>query len=103
MLNAEVFNVYVDQNKHWLWTLTAEGITKIKLEDQEATVSPLVSITVIRVLGKPDTNSYNKPLVQYNSAQNSIGFTFAGASFIDEKKFVINTRSKALIKTGVTR
>jgi signal transduction histidine kinase/ligand-binding sensor domain-containing protein len=87
LLNAEVFTVAVDPDGHFVWALTAEGLTRLQKTDQPGTAAPLITITSVNVLGKPDSNALTQNTrVQYPSSENSIGFSFAGASFIDEKK-----------------
>jgi signal transduction histidine kinase/ligand-binding sensor domain-containing protein len=87
LLNAEVFTVAVDPDKHSIWALTAQGLTRLETSDHRDPSAPLITITSVNVLGKPDSNALAQTgRVQYPSSQNSIGFSFAGASFIDEKK-----------------
>jgi signal transduction histidine kinase/ligand-binding sensor domain-containing protein len=86
LLNAEVFNVTVDPDGHSIWALTAQGLTKLETAQRMNSIAPLITITSVNVLGKPDTNALSQQgRVPYPSSRNSIGFSFSGASFIDEK------------------
>lgn len=87
LLNAEIFNIGVDAKNKIIWTLSAQGITKLQINAAENKVLPLINITGIHVLGKPDSVALLSKLpVRYQYSQNSLGFSFAGASFIDEKQ-----------------
>lgn len=87
LLNAEVYGVTVDPNGQSVWAVTAQGLTQLYIGEAKKTVAPLINITAVTVLGKPDTNALVKQeRLRYSSSQNSIGFSFAGASFIDEKR-----------------
>lgn len=87
LLNAEVFNIAVDENNNCLWALTSHGVTKLQISPSEKSIAPLINIIGINILGKPDSFALlSKQNIKYSYTQNSIGFTFAGASFIDEKK-----------------
>ena len=87
LLNAEVFSIAVDAKNDVVWALTAQGLTKAGTGSDEKTPPPLINITGINVLGKPDPDALlSNFLIKYSYTQNSIGFTFAGASYIDEKK-----------------
>src|SRR5439155_25135608 len=71
----------------YVWMLSSQGVTKMQIDEKEETVLPLINITGINVLAKPDTAClFSGNVIQYSYAQNSIGFSFSGASFIDEKK-----------------
>lgn len=87
LLNAEVFNLWVDAANDAVWSLTAEGVTKLQIHENEKTISPLINLTAITVLGKVDTAAIHAGSeIKYSNNQNSLGFSFAGASFIDEKR-----------------
>lgn len=87
LLNAEIFNIGVDAKNKIIWALSAQGITKLQINAAENKVPPLINITAINVLGKPDSMALLSTLpVRYQYSQNSLGFSFAGASFIDEKQ-----------------
>lgn len=93
LLNAEVFSIAVDAKKKLVWALTAEGITKLPIDAQWTTVPPQVNITSVNVLGKPDSLALaTEAPVQFPFSKNSIGFSFAGASFIDEKRTLYKYR-----------
>ena len=99
LLNAEVFSIAVDARNDVIWALTAQGLTRMKINGSSATAPPLVNITAVDVAGHPDTSAFN--LIQpakYNYSQNSIRFEFAGASFIDEKnisyKYILEGHNK---------
>ncbi|MGZ5190476.1 MAG: ligand-binding sensor domain-containing protein, partial [Flavisolibacter sp.] len=87
LLNAEVFNLWIDAKNDVVWSLTAEGVTKLQIHDVDKPISPLINLTAITVLGKSDTAAINATTeIKYSNNQNSIGFSYAGASFIDEKR-----------------
>lgn len=87
LLNAEVYSVAVDPNGKYVWALSAQGLTQLQIDGAKRTVPPLIDLTAVTVLGKADTNALmQQETVRYSSSQNSIGFSFAGASFLDEKK-----------------
>jgi hypothetical protein len=78
----------VDKKKRFIWAATGQGVNRLSFQ-QEKIAPPLVNITSITVLGEQDTNALNSPgMVHYSYNNNSIGFSFAGASFIDEKKIL---------------
>lgn len=87
LLNAEVYSCSSDTKNGLIWSLTSEGITSLPFKINENNIPPLINITAINILGKPDTEAlYSNKVVSYSNAQNSIGFRFTGLSFIDEKK-----------------
>lgn len=87
LLNAEVYSVAVDPGGQSVWALSAQGVTQFQTDTKKKSVPPLINLTSISVLGKTDSNAFlQRKRVQYSSSQNSIGFSFAGASFIDEKR-----------------
>ena len=85
LLNTEVYAVAVDQTKK-VWALSSQGVTKLETETGETVVPPLVTIMTVNVLGRPDTNASFQSINHYSYNENSIGFSFAGASFTDERK-----------------
>ena len=88
ILSSEVFSIAFDDIRKELWALTIEGISRINISQAKVgKTPPLVNLTAISVLGKHDTAAlYMTTEKKFSSTQNSIGFVFAGASFIDEKK-----------------
>lgn len=95
LLNAEVFSLLVDKKKDIVYTLTVQGITKLQITSGEKTLPPLINMVAITVVGKLDTTVlFRQSLTKYPYSKNSIGFSFAGASFIDEK----NIRYKYMLQ-----
>lgn len=95
LLNAEVFSLLVDTKKDIVYTLSVQGITKLQITSVEKTLPPLINMVAINVVGKPDTAAlYSQSLTKYPYSKNAIGFSFAGASFIDEK----NIRYKYMLQ-----
>lgn len=87
LLNAEVYSIAIDPKRQSVWALSAQGLTQFQINNKKKSVPPLINLTAINVLGKPDTTALlQQQRVRYSSSRNSIGFTFAGASFLDEKK-----------------
>jgi signal transduction histidine kinase/ligand-binding sensor domain-containing protein len=87
LLNAEVYFCQPDSKRNLIWCLTSEGVTSLPFEIEENVPSPLINITTINVLGKPDTTAlYSNKMISYSYRQNSVGFVFTSPSFIDEKK-----------------
>jgi len=88
LLSAEVFHLAVDAEKQQVWAMTETGVTRIDLSSaDQVSVPPLVHITEVNVLGKPDTTAlFNLDVSRYKYDNNSIGFVFAGSSFLNEKK-----------------
>ncbi|MFL5741283.1 MAG: two-component regulator propeller domain-containing protein [Flavisolibacter sp.] len=88
ILNSEVYDFIADKQKGFIWAATGQGVSRLSMQPEKI-VPPLVNITSITVLGKADTNAMNAySPVNYPYSHNSIGFSFAGASFIDEKKIL---------------
>ncbi len=90
LLSAEVFHLAVDADRQQVWAQTELGITRIDLRSsKEASIPPLVHLTQVNVLGKPDTSAlFKNELREYKFKENSIGFVFAGSSFLNEKKIM---------------
>ena len=88
LLSAEVFHLAVDAEKQQVWAMTETGVTRIDLSSaDQVSVPPLVHITEVNVLGKPDTIAlFNRDVSSYKYDYNSVGFVFAGSSFFNEKK-----------------
>jgi len=88
LLSAEVFHLAVDGERQQVWAMTETGVTRIDLSSADQfSVPPLVHITEVNVLGKPDTSALsNREVSRFNYDYNSIGFVFAGSSFSNEKK-----------------
>ncbi|MFL5810810.1 MAG: two-component regulator propeller domain-containing protein [Flavisolibacter sp.] len=87
LLNAEVYSCALDKDGKNIWVLTSEGVVSLPIHSVEKGPEPLVNLTAIKVLGKPDTAAlFSNKIISYPYEQNSIGFDFAGPSFIDEKK-----------------
>ncbi|HKP32294.1 MAG TPA: two-component regulator propeller domain-containing protein [Chitinophagaceae bacterium] len=88
LLSAEVFHIAVDNIKKEVWALTESGITKISYDNSvQNNVPPLVNLTSVNVLGKPDTNALmSSGISKYSYGSNSIGFSFAAATYLNEKK-----------------
>jgi signal transduction histidine kinase/ligand-binding sensor domain-containing protein len=86
LLNSEIFRLAIDSNGGYVWAVSSQGITKFNTNEDFNTAVPLVNITAVNVLGKPDSSALGAGTRKYSSDENSIGFSFAGASFIDEKK-----------------
>jgi signal transduction histidine kinase/ligand-binding sensor domain-containing protein len=86
LIAAEVFSVYVEEEKGAIWVACAEGITQLKLQPATVAPPPLVSIIGVTVLGKTDSTAlFENGAPEYRYTENSIGFSFAAASYIDEK------------------
>ena len=88
LLAAEVFALYLDTARQHVWTVFGQGVTDFDYaQDAIQTPAPLINITRVSVLGKEDSAAllldHPKKL---SSDENAIGFTFAGSSYIDEKK-----------------
>lgn len=94
ILNAEVFSIVIDENKKALWALTAQGITKLLLNSSDNSIAPLVNLVAVAVSGKVDSTALYANHHNYSSQNNSISFSFIGASFIDEK----NIRYKYMLQ-----
>ncbi|HUR10016.1 MAG TPA: two-component regulator propeller domain-containing protein [Flavitalea sp.] len=94
LLAAEVFSIAFDPAKQELWALTVEGVTRLNTtRTPEKKIAPLVNLTAIHVLGKTDTTAlYNSEEKIYSSRESSIGFVFAGLTFIDERKILYKYR-----------
>jgi signal transduction histidine kinase len=90
ILSAEVFHLLVDSLSKQVWVMTEQGITRINQSiESSQSVPPLVHITQVNVLGKPDSLAlYHEGIRRYQYANNSIGFVFAASSFLNEKKNV---------------
>ncbi len=88
ILSSEIFSIAFDEHKKEIWALTIEGVSRINIREAKVTrTSPLVSLSAITVLGKADSSAlFSDREKKFSSSQNSIGFVFAGASFIDEKQ-----------------
>ncbi len=86
ILNAEIFRIAIDAKKNFIWASSSQGITKLQINNQQKTEPPLISITSVIVLGKPDSTALLSNRSSYSYNENSIGFSYTGASFIDEKK-----------------
>jgi len=86
LLNSEIFRIAIDDDKGFVWASSSQGITKFRTNAASKSEVPLVSITAVNVLGRPDSSALSANNKKYSSDENSIGFSFAGASFIDEKK-----------------
>ena len=101
ILSSEVFSIAFDDNRKEIWALTIEGISKINIRQSKIErTPPLVNLTAITVLGKPDTAAlYTTTEKKFSSSQNSIGFVFSGASFIDEKKVLYRYQLEGFDKT----
>ena len=86
--NSEIYDILPDKKNGYVWSLGGQGVNRLTPIPGQR-VAPLVSITSITVLGKRDTNAMaSSSVLRYASDQNSIGFSFAGASFIDEKRIL---------------
>jgi ligand-binding sensor domain-containing protein len=82
---SEVFSIALHKKTGTIWALCSEGVTALKTT-REKSLPPLVSITSVMVLGKADTTALTQSGVRsFSHNRNSIGFSFAGVSFIDEK------------------
>src|SRR5436190_5726452 len=86
LLNSEVFSLMVEKKKNFVLVLTSQGITKLRIDSIQETVPPLASINSVTILGRADSTAMSSRPHRYSYRQNSIGFSFVGASFIDEKK-----------------
>lgn len=86
-MNAEIFSLAVDEKNSRLWAAGTEGVSELKIGEKIQDLPPLVNLIDITVLGRSDTSAlYSSAPKKYEYNQNSIGFVFAGASFIDEKQ-----------------
>lgn len=88
LLAAEIFAIGLDTTGKQVWSVSGQGITGIDYS-QNATEypAPLINITQVSVLGKEDASALSLTHPKKLSAdENAIGFTFAGTSYIDEKK-----------------
>ncbi|HYF30357.1 MAG TPA: two-component regulator propeller domain-containing protein [Chitinophagaceae bacterium] len=88
LLSAEIFALALDAGNNHILGVSGQGITDIYYaSDTNAAPPPLINITQVSILGKEDSAAllldHPKKL---SSDENSIGFTFAGTSYIDEKK-----------------
>lgn len=86
LLNAEIYSVAIDSRNKYIWALTAQGVTKLSYTEKPDPVPPLISIINVQVLGKEDPGASFSKTNKYSFTKNSIGFSFAGASFLDEEK-----------------
>jgi signal transduction histidine kinase len=87
LVNAEIFSIAVNEKNKRLWAAGAEGVSELKIGEKIQAIPPVVSLIDITILGKSDTSAlFSKASMKYQSNQSSIGFVFAGASFIDEKQ-----------------
>jgi signal transduction histidine kinase len=87
LINAEVFNISIDRKNGYVWALTSQGVARMPVQPGSYSALPLVSLVSVSVLGKKDSAAlFAKEPARYTYLQNSLGFSFAGASFIDEKK-----------------
>lgn len=94
--SAEVFHIAIDAPAKQVWAMTELGITRIDLDATlEQPVPPLVHIKEVNVLGKTDTAAlFHAKVKQYEYGRNSVGFVFAGSSFVNEK----NIRYKYMLE-----
>jgi len=94
--SAEVFHMAVDAANQQVWATTELGVTRIDLDvTVEQPVPPLVHIREVNVLGKTDTAALIENVTRkYEYARNSVGFVFAGSSFLNEK----NIRYKYMLE-----
>lgn len=88
LLSAEIFALELNAANQHIWAVSGQGVTNIHYaQDSTNTPAPLINITQVSVLGRADSAAllltHPKKL---SSNENSIGFTFAGTSYIDEKK-----------------
>ncbi|MGZ5191858.1 MAG: ligand-binding sensor domain-containing protein, partial [Flavisolibacter sp.] len=87
LLDSEVFTNFVSSKNQTSYSVSSSGVTASKFSETNAIPPPLVNITQIRVLGKNDSTAvYKHATTSYSAGESSIGFQFAGASYIDEKK-----------------
>ncbi|MGB8195351.1 MAG: triple tyrosine motif-containing protein [Chitinophagaceae bacterium] len=87
LLAAEVFSLSVDQKNKRVWAVSGQGITNLLYQGADNRPAPQVNITQISILGKEDTAALLQQHPKKLSAdESSVGFTFAGTSYIDEKK-----------------
>jgi ligand-binding sensor domain-containing protein len=88
LLAAEIFAIGLDTSRQHVWGISAQGVTDIHYaQDSIKIPAPLINITQVSVLGKEDSTALaltQPKKLSYD--ENSIGFTFAGTSYIDEKK-----------------
>jgi len=86
LLASEIFSIATDEKHNHLFALSAEGISISEIEGAKNGVPPLVNLIAVTVLGKPDSLAlFTSTKRKYSYNENSIGFAFAGGSFIDEK------------------
>jgi ligand-binding sensor domain-containing protein/two-component sensor histidine kinase len=86
LLGSEVFALAPD--KQHVWAVSGQGVTNIRYAMRKGNrPSPQVNITQVAVLGKPDTTAlFLTHPRKLSSSESSIGFSFAGASYTDERK-----------------
>ena len=88
LLAAEIFYIDLDVTGQHVWGASGQGVTDLGfVQDSVQSPAPLINITHVSVLGKEDPSAlalmHPKEL---SSDENAIGFTFAGISYIDEKR-----------------
>ena len=88
LLGAEIFALGLDAHKQHVWGVSGQGVTDIHYTtDSVSAPAPLINITQVSVLGKEDSTALLSGIPKkLSSDENAIGFTFAGTSYIDEKK-----------------
>ncbi|HYC30334.1 MAG TPA: triple tyrosine motif-containing protein, partial [Chitinophagaceae bacterium] len=85
LLGSEVFAISPEEQH--VWAVSGQGITNIRYSMKNGGPSPQVNITQVAVLGKPDTTAlFLTHPRKLSSSESSIGFSFAGASYTDERK-----------------
>ena len=94
--SAEVFHIAIDAPAKQVWAMTEMGVTRIDLDTTlDKPVPPLVHIKEVNVLGKTDTAAlFHDKTKQFEYGRNSVGFVFAGSSFVNEK----NIRYKYMLE-----
>jgi signal transduction histidine kinase len=79
--------------------VTSEGVSVLKPDAAQKQVLPLVSITSVSIMGKADSLALLHGMHRYSYTSNSIGFSFAGASFLDEKRLLYRYMLEGYDKT----
>ncbi|HEY0680160.1 MAG TPA: triple tyrosine motif-containing protein, partial [Chitinophagaceae bacterium] len=88
LLGSEIFSLSVDSRNHHLWAVSGQGVTDLNYDKRENNrPPPPVNITQVSILGQEDpTALLLNTTKKLEADENSIGFSFAGSSYTDEKK-----------------
>lgn len=87
LLGSEVFGLAIDPAAGQVWAVSGQGITSMRYQRNRAGASPQINLTQVSVLGRPDSSAlYSSRPRKLTSGESSISFSFAGASYTDERK-----------------